>query len=73
MAGINQLPGGSEYAAAISLIWATTSWFCSAMLLWLTWSHHEGFSCGCSYLFVVACNIYLYILIFLYIHICDNN
>ncbi|KAI7781858.1 hypothetical protein LA080_014348 [Diaporthe eres] len=44
MPGINQLPAGSEGAAAISLIWASTSWICSSLLLWLTWSHHEGWS-----------------------------
>lgn len=45
MAGINQLPAGSEVAAGISLIWGLSSWLCSLLLLWLTWSHHEGFSC----------------------------
>lgn len=44
MPGINQLPAGSEGAAAISLIWASISWICSSLLLWLTWSHHEGWS-----------------------------
>ncbi|KAL1860245.1 hypothetical protein Daus18300_009299 [Diaporthe australafricana] len=44
MPGINQLPAGSEGAAAVSLIWASASWMCSSLLLWLTWSHHEGWS-----------------------------
>ncbi|KAF3760290.1 hypothetical protein M406DRAFT_52102, partial [Cryphonectria parasitica EP155] len=44
MPGINQLPAGAEFAAAISLIWASSSWICSILLLWLTWSHHEGWS-----------------------------
>ncbi|KAK2595868.1 hypothetical protein N8I77_013660 [Diaporthe amygdali] len=44
MPGINQLPSGSEGAAAVSLIWASVSWICSSLLLWLTWSHHEGWS-----------------------------
>ncbi|ROV94061.1 hypothetical protein VMCG_08219 [Cytospora schulzeri] len=44
MPGINQLPSGAEGAAAISLIWASASWICSSLLLWLTWAHHEGWS-----------------------------
>ncbi|POS73590.1 hypothetical protein DHEL01_v208027 [Diaporthe helianthi] len=44
MPGINQLPPGSEVAAAVSLMWASFSWICSSLLLWLTWSHHEGWS-----------------------------
>ncbi|PSS02415.1 hypothetical protein BD289DRAFT_237725 [Coniella lustricola] len=44
MPGINQLPAGSEFAAAISVIWAVASWICSWLLLWLTWSHHEKWS-----------------------------
>ncbi|ROV96878.1 hypothetical protein VPNG_09238 [Cytospora leucostoma] len=42
MPGINQLPAGAEWAAAISLTWATTSLICSSLLLWLTWAHSEG-------------------------------
>ncbi|KAJ4389625.1 hypothetical protein N0V93_007096 [Gnomoniopsis smithogilvyi] len=44
MPGINTLPAGSEFAAAISIIWALLSWFCASLLFWLTWAHHEGWS-----------------------------
>ncbi|KAI0018261.1 hypothetical protein F4780DRAFT_533217 [Xylariomycetidae sp. FL0641] len=50
MPGINQLPEGAEGAAALSLIYASISWICSALMIWLTWVHHERL----SYVAIVA-------------------
>ncbi|KAI1343747.1 hypothetical protein F5Y15DRAFT_177170 [Xylariaceae sp. FL0016] len=50
MLGINQLPEGAEGAAAVSLIYSSASWICSALLIWLTWVHHERW----SYVAIVA-------------------
>ncbi|CAJ2510601.1 Uu.00g062260.m01.CDS01 [Anthostomella pinea] len=44
MHGINQLPEGTEGAAALSLIYASVSWICSSLIVWLTWVHHERLS-----------------------------
>lgn len=44
MPGINQLPAGSEFAAAISLVYSSTSLVCGGLLMWLTWIHHEKYS-----------------------------
>ncbi|ORY58485.1 uncharacterized protein BCR38DRAFT_352843 [Pseudomassariella vexata] len=41
---VHQLPVGAEGAAALALIYASVSWTCSSLLLWLTWVHQEGWS-----------------------------
>jgi hypothetical protein len=45
MPGIDQLPSGSEGAAALSLTYACISLICSCTLLWLTIAHRERWSC----------------------------
>ncbi|KAI1497283.1 hypothetical protein F5X99DRAFT_423639 [Biscogniauxia marginata] len=41
----DQLPHGAEGAAAVTLIFASISWICSAVMIWLTWSHNQRLSC----------------------------
>jgi hypothetical protein len=41
MPGINQVPAGAESAAAFTLGYSAVSWICSALMIWLTWVHHE--------------------------------
>ncbi|KAI1324411.1 hypothetical protein F5Y16DRAFT_402474 [Xylariaceae sp. FL0255] len=41
MPPINQLPNGSQRAAAVALIYVLISWICSIIMIWLTWVHRE--------------------------------
>ncbi|KAI0594211.1 hypothetical protein F4775DRAFT_455580 [Biscogniauxia sp. FL1348] len=40
----DQLPRGAEGAAAVTLTFASISWICSAVMIWLTWTHNQRFS-----------------------------
>ncbi|KAI1636130.1 hypothetical protein F4809DRAFT_408741 [Biscogniauxia mediterranea] len=37
----DQLPRGAEGAAAVTLSFASISWICSAVMVWLTWTHNQ--------------------------------
>ncbi|KAI1487685.1 hypothetical protein F5X96DRAFT_131158 [Biscogniauxia mediterranea] len=37
----DQLPRGAEGAAAVTLSFASISWICSAVMIWLTWTHNQ--------------------------------
>ena len=45
MPGINQLPPGAEGAAAVSLTYASVSWICSALFIYVARIYREGLSC----------------------------
>ncbi|KAI5920560.1 hypothetical protein F4810DRAFT_411921 [Camillea tinctor] len=40
----DQLPRGAEGAAAVTLTFAGVSWICSAVMVWLTWTHNQRLS-----------------------------